>query len=262
MPFWIQHRLTIALVAPLAAFFLIGSVFENFFPYQISGRESEPGINAMRYLALVAARVAGMGAIIAAFSPIYIQSFPLRAGRELEPAFESSPTHWPDYWGVITGVIGAAIWISVCHLQIETTVLSWVGLAGDALGQRDAANPFLLYREPEMLGGFLFVRFALLVVAVPIAEELFLRGFLMRAVDSQDWQSMPLTKIGSSGLMAGTVYGVAAHPNEAVAAAIWFSLVTVMMVKTGKFWNCVLAHSITNLILGVYVCQTENWHLW
>jgi CAAX prenyl protease-like protein len=97
---------------------------------------------------------------------------------------------------------------------------------------------------------------------VPIAEELFLRGFLMRAVDCQDWQRLPLTQIGSAGLVAGTVYGVASHPSEAIAAAVWFSLVTLLMVKTGKFWNCVLAHAITNLLLGVYVCMTGNWHLW
>ena len=84
----------------------------------------------------------------------------------------------------------------------------------------------------------------------------------MRAFEADDWPSLSLTQIGRNGLIIGTVYGVATHPGEFIAAALWFSLVSWLMVKTGKFWNCVLAHAVTNLILGLYVCASGQWHLW
>jgi membrane protease YdiL (CAAX protease family) len=51
------------------------------------------------------------------------------------------------------------------------------------------------------------------------------------------------------------------HPNELVAAALWFSMVTVLMVKTKKIWDCVVAHAVTNLLLGIYVVSTGEWQL-
>ena len=123
-------------------------------------------------------------------------------------------------------------------------------------------DPFELYESNAYRWTFFAFRFALLVLVVPIAEELFLRGFLIRVIDSDDWAEQPLDQIGKAGLIAGTVYGVVTHPSEFVAAALWFSLITVLMVRTGRFWNCVLAHAITNLILGLYLCYTHHWQLW
>jgi CAAX prenyl protease-like protein len=245
MQFWVQHRLTIALVAPLVAFFALGSLFSNLLPYEILQADSPVEIDGNRYLALVAARVVTMGILIGLFFRLITKSFPFRV----------------DAWGALAGVLGVILWIGFCELKIETMIVSLFGMADDALGARDAVNPFEIYQDSG-LGTFLTFRFALLVMMVPIAEELFLRGFLMRAVDCQGWQRLPLTQIGSAGLIAGTIYGVAAHPSEAIAAAAWFSLITLLMVKTGKFWNCVLAHAVTNLLLGVYVCVTGSWHLW
>jgi hypothetical protein len=47
-----------------------------------------------------------------------------------------------------------------------------------------------------------------------------------------------------------------------IAALVWFSLVSFLMVRTGKFWNCVLAHAITNGLLGIYVITFHQWQLW
>jgi hypothetical protein len=49
------------------------------------------------------------------------------------------------------------------------------------------------------------------------------------------------------------------HPAEALAAAVWFSLVTWLMVKTRNIWDCVAAHAVTNLLLGFYVLYTGEW---
>ena len=109
---------------------------------------------------------------------------------------------------------------------------------------------------------FLVFRFALLALVVPFAEEAFLRGWLVRFVEDPEWQNVRLSQIGWRGLVTATVYGILTHPSEALAAACWFTLISVLMRRTGKFWNCVLAHAVTNLLLGVYVMIWHQWQLW
>lgn len=228
------------MIVPLVLFFLLGAGIDT------SPIRDGETIHAQAYLALVVARVVLMTvAIVYFFKPIL---------RQFPPAV--------DHWGWIIGVLGAAIWIGVCELELERQILEVLGISQDWLPARQGVDPFATYPQTIERVGFLMFRFSLLAVCVPIAEELFLRGFVMRAFESEDWTQLSLTQIGRNGLLVGTAYGILTHPGECIAAAIWFSLVSWMMVKTGKFWNCVIAHAVTNLILGIYVCTTDAWQLW
>ena len=233
-----QNLTFIAMLAPLAGFFLIDGLVDNFVPSE--GDSTDGTI----YFSKVVARVAVMLVLIGVFWKTYIAAFALKV----------------DKWGIVVGLIGAPIWIGLCELGLETKIMSMIG-AEDWFGGRSAVDPFSTYDGSTLLL-FLVFRFALLVIAVPIAEELFLRGYFMRACDAADWESLPLNEIAFIGLAAGTGYGVLSHPSEFIAAAVWFSLVTHMMVRTNRFWNCVTAHAITNLILGIYICWSGSWHLW
>ena len=240
MQFLRQHIQAIALLAPLVVFFALGSMIEY------EAKNLPGGIDGTAFLYLVIARVVAMGLLIVGFSWVYLKDFSFQV----------------DHWGLIVGVLGGVIWIGLCALGLESKLLGLVGLAPDLLGERSGVNPWEVYPDAGTRKLFLGFRFALLVITVPIAEELFLRGFFMRYIEATNWQELNLASIGMAGLVAGTVYGIASHPSEMVAAAAWFSLVTWLMVRTNKFWNCVLAHAITNLMLGIYVCTTSNWQLW
>jgi hypothetical protein len=52
------------------------------------------------------------------------------------------------------------------------------------------------------------------------------------------------------------------HLGEVLAAAAWFGMVTWLMVRTRNLWDCVLAHAVTNLLLGIYVVTWHEWTLW
>lgn len=226
------------MIVPLVVFFLLGMVIDT-----APTRDGET-IDANAYLFLVAARVLLMTAAVVVFGTEILRQFPLRV----------------DGRAIGVGVIGAAAWIGICSLEMEQTLLAAFGLS-DWMPSRDSVNPFAVYAG-SALAGFMALRFALLVICIPVAEELFLRGFLMRAVEVEDWPELPLTKIATTGWVMGTVYGIATHPGELIAALVWFSMITWLMVRTGKFWNCVLAHAVTNLVLGLYVCWFAKWHLW
>jgi uncharacterized protein len=58
--------------------------------------------------------------------------------------------------------------------------------------------------------------------------------------------------------VVGTALPMLSHP-ELLAAAVWFSMITWLMVRTRNIWDCVTAHAITNLILGVYVVVSGDW---
>lgn len=236
----------VAFVAPFILFFAIPSLMTYEQTVVNDLAEAETVILPARYTTMIAARVVLMAIAIAAFWRYYVRSFPF---------------HF-DHWGILAGLVGGVLWIGICHLGIESSLLQTLGFSAEALGARDGVNPFQTYPEPNDRATFLAFRFALLVITVPIAEELFLRGFFMRMIDAVEWEELSLKEIGTSGLIAGTVYGMATHPSEFIAAAIWFSLITLLMVKTNKFWNCVVAHAITNLMLGIYVVVTGTWSLW
>ncbi|KAA5540401.1 CPBP family intramembrane metalloprotease [Roseiconus nitratireducens] len=229
-----------AMIVPLAIFFALGAVIDT------SPKVDGDVIDASAYLTLVAARVLLMTGSLIFFT------------RQIATQFQWSV----DRLGVIVGIVGALLWIGICEMQIERGGIAWLGLSPDWLPEREGVNPWMAFPGAGERGVFLILRFVLLVICVPIAEELFMRGFLMRAVEVEDWTRLPLSQIGRTGLVVGTVYAIASHPGEAIAATLWFSLVSWLMLRTGRFWNCVLAHAITNLLLGVYVCLFERWWLW
>ena len=92
-------------------------------------------------------------------------------------------------------------------------------------------------------------------------EEFFLRGFLMRFLTDNEWWKVSFSKIATAGLVAGTVVPMLMHPGEIVAALVWFSGVTWLMLRTGNLWACIVAHAITNLLLGIYVVVSGEWWL-
>ena len=163
---------------------------------------------------------------------------------------------------IVVGLLGAAIWIGLCRANLESRLMMAIGLSPDLLGGRTAINPWELFPSSAERWAFLVARFSLLVIAVPIAEELFLRGFLIRFLEHDDWESLPLDQIGMRGLIVPTIYGILSHPSEWIAAAVWFSLITLLMVRTRRFWDCVVAHAVTNAVLGAYIVWAQDWRLW
>ena len=131
-------------------------------------------------------------------------------------------------------------------------------------GPRPEFNPLKeLAATPAWAWTFLAIRFFGLVVVVPVMEEFFLRGFLMRMVVDQDWWEVPFGNVNAAAVAVSIVVPVLSHqPGEFLAAAAWFGTITWLMVRTRNPWDCVLAHAATNLLLGIYVVTWQQWALW
>ena len=163
---------------------------------------------------------------------------------------------------VLVGLIGVVVWVGICSLEPERRLLVPLGLDWFAeLGGRSAFNPFEQLDTAAWAWGFLAIRFFGLALVIAVAEEFFLRGFVMRFVMQADWWAVPFGKVNATAVLVGIAVPMLMHPAELFAAAAWFGLVTWLMVRTKSIWDCVVAHGITNVLLGVYVVFSGRWQL-
>jgi len=164
--------------------------------------------------------------------------------------------------GGAVGVVGGFVWIILSELRLEHQMFGMLGLdRWIEMGRRSAFNPLEEIRTSTS-GAYLFlaIRFFGLVVVVPIIEEFFLRGFVMRYVMAESWWKVPIGQVNTTAVVVGTALPMLYHP-EMFAALVWFSAVTWLMIRSRNLWDCVLAHAITNLILGIYVLASGHWWL-
>ncbi|NLX54495.1 MAG: CAAX prenyl protease-related protein [Planctomycetaceae bacterium] len=167
-------------------------------------------------------------------------------------------------WSIVFGVVGVVAWIVICRAELEVRLLTALGLA-DWAGYvaRPAFDPLTAFSgRPLELAVFLTVRFAGLALLVPVIEEFFVRGFLMRFFERAEWWTIPLGQVTWTAAVVATVYGMLAHPAEMIAAAVWFSLITLLYARTRNLWDCVVAHAVTNGLLGIYILVSRDWTLW
>lgn len=248
-------------ILPFMAFMLI-SMFEPDFPtmdqdvVEVSQAAEETLSDADRYalnernetanrfFLVYGLKVLLTTGLLVYFARVYLQQFPLSA----------------TWLSVAVGGFGILVWVGLCLPGWERQVLEW--FSGSDASLRSHFNPFAQLPEAWQLYAFLAIRFFGLVIMVPICEELLLRGLLMRYFESPDWWTVNLGRLSFRTMLVAPVYGLLTHPGEALAAIAWFSLVTWLVHRTGKFWDAVVAHAVTNLLLGLYVCIYSQWQLW
>ncbi len=176
------------------------------------------------------------------------------------PAYRQFP--WRASWlSVAVGVAGVVIWVGLGHFELErrllpASLLEWIGAAG----RRSGFNPLVeMADQPLAAYGFLAIRFLGLALIVPVIEEFFLRAFVMRLVIHERWSEVPFGTVNLVAVLVGTLVPMAMHPGELAASCVWFSMITWLMVRTRNIWDCVIAHSVTNLLLGVYAVTFNQW---
>jgi hypothetical protein len=99
------------------------------------------------------------------------------------------------------------------------------------------------------------------VLVVPLMEELFWRSFLIRYLINEDFLTVPIgTFSWASFLLTVALFGL---EHNFILAGIMAGIVYNLIVyKTKSITNCVLAHSVTNLALALYVLATGKWQFW
>lgn len=105
------------------------------------------------------------------------------------------------------------------------------------------------------------VRIAGAALVVPVMEELFWRSFLIRSIENQQFETVPIGHFSwTSFLITVVLFGLEHHLVVAgMVAGIFYNLV---LYRTRSLAQCVLAHGITNLVLALYVLNSGRWEFW
>ena len=100
------------------------------------------------------------------------------------------------------------------------------------------------------------------VVAIPILEELFWRGFLMRWLVNRDFSSVPLGKWSLEAFLIVAVLFASEHGPYWDVGLLTGMVYNAWMIRTRNLWDCILAHSATNACLAAFVIGWNQWHYW
>lgn len=160
--------------------------------------------------------------------------------------------------GMIAGLFGLIIWVSLLSPFVSVDKQHpW------------SFNAFIL---KLICAGFL----------VPVFEEFFIRGFLFRLILQWDFvrkkgakdsvqtvlDDMSINDVepGAWSWMAvilSTILFASGHQSQEWLAAIVYGLLMAFLLIIRKdILSCIVAHSVTNISLALYVFTTGKWHLW
>lgn len=131
-------------------------------------------------------------------------------------------------------------------------------------------SPRLIGFNPEVFAGqapiywfTIAFRFLRLVVVVPLVEEIFWRGFLLRYLISEDFEGVSFGKFSWLSFTAVTVLFAFSHSKaDWPAALLTGALYNLVAYRTKSLSSCVLTHALTNLLLGLWIMKTRQWGFW
>jgi len=97
---------------------------------------------------------------------------------------------------------------------------------------------------------------------VPVIEELFWRGWMMRWLIDHEFVKVPLGKYAPAAFWTVAILFASEHGpywEVGLAAGIIYNW---WLVRTRNLADCILAHAVTNALLCAWVLVTGQWQYW
>ena len=169
---------------------------------------------------------------------------------------------WRDY-----GELVAQRWPNVKELGLAVLVglgvfYLWTQLDAPWMRLGEATAGF---RPVDEQGNVMWplagVRWLGATLLVPVMEELFWRSFLMRWIARSQFEMVDPQRVGLKAVVLSTFLFMLAHTLwlAAIVAGLAYAW---LYVRTGKLWVPIVAHAVTNGVLGAWVVFTGNWGFW
>jgi CAAX prenyl protease-like protein len=154
---------------------------------------------------------------------------------------------------VFTLAIGGlvfALWISP---------QTFFGFAPRTLG----FDPQLFAAQPAAYWLTVTLRFLRLVIVVPLVEEIFWRGFLLRYLIDERFYAVPFGAFSwLSFAGVSLAFGFTHSAPDWTVAIITGMIYNAVAYCTKSLTSCVVVHAVTNLLLGLWIMRTEQWGFW
>ena len=164
-----------------------------------------------------------------------------------------SELRWPagENWRTWLIAIAAGIVVFVAWINLTA---DWM-VMGESIGfdPRDG--------DAQMDWFLVIVRLLGAALVVPLMEELFWRSFLMRWIAHPHFLSVNPAQVGFKAFCITAVLFAVAH-------SLWFAgllagiAYNLLYMRSNTLWSPIIAHAVTNAILGVWIVLTGNWGFW
>lgn len=108
----------------------------------------------------------------------------------------------------------------------------------------------------------LMLRIARAVLLVPVVEELFWRGWLMRWIERNDFEQVPLGHYEMRSFWIAAALFAMEHGPYWDVGLIAGAVYNGWLVRTRRLGDLILAHAVTNACLAAFVLWTGRWEFW
>ena len=125
-----------------------------------------------------------------------------------------------------------------------------------------AWNPNEFFGEGSAMAWFFIaVRILGSVLVVPALEEVFFRSFVYRAIKQTDFEAVALGAFFPVPFLVTSLLFGFEH-QEWLAGILYGFICQGLVCWKKRLGDAVVAHAITNLLLGVYVVTQNAWKFW
>ena len=164
------------------------------------------------------------------------------------------PTQWLGTLAI--GVVVFLIWIAPDAL-IPGYRTHWL-FQNSITGKVTSSLPAVFQLSPLVL----LFRTLRAMVIVPIVEELFWRGWLLRWLIRPDFESVQLGAYQAASFWISAVLFASEHGPYWEVGLIAGIIYNLWMIRTGSLADCIWAHAVTNGLLSAYVILWGKWEYW
>ena len=179
---------------------------------------------------------------------------------------------WSHLWlGALVGVLVTVQWIGMEKLLAPYLslgeLLGKIPLVGGILGSgpaepADPFNPYEAFSSMGVMWAFIAVRWAGASLVVPVMEELFWRDFLWRMlIDGDAFKKIQVGVWSTFAFTIVTLLFATVH-TEWITAVVCGAIYAGLLVYTRSLGACIVAHGVTNFLLGLWVLVYKDWIFW
>jgi CAAX prenyl protease-like protein len=171
---------------------------------------------------------------------------------------------WKVSWeAVVAGLAVFVVWVGLDRI-VPTQQEIWVKLGLSKASSTPARvwNPFAQFGNGTELGWFfVYVRVLGSAFVVPALEEVFYRSFLYRWIARPDFASVPLGQFVLRPFIVTSLLFGFAH-SEWLAGILCAVTYQGLVCWKKRLGDAMIAHAVTNFLLGVWVVWRDAWHFW
>ncbi len=155
----------------------------------------------------------------------------------------------PAWRPVLYGVASFAVWACLDLLLMKPGA------------NAEAARALAAAPQPARIA-WIAIRALAAVTAVPFAEELAFRAFLLRRIVSPAFRSVEPSQVTLLPILIASAASGLLYGDRWPAAAIAGLLYSLAYVRRGNIGDSLIAHTVSNAMLTAYVLLSGSWSIW